>query len=89
MAYRLKNSDFKPFFGIFDEKVSDLWVYVREGIGVYFVVFSSGESVPGMEVVTEYLDGIDRRNGKGWDDGRWDDFCGKYCGNYRAICIGI
>lgn len=46
MAYRLKNSDFKPFFGIFDEKVSDLWVYVREGIGVYFVVFSSGESVP-------------------------------------------
>ena len=24
-----------------------LWVYVGEGIGVYFGVFSSGESVPG------------------------------------------
>lgn len=24
----------------------NLWVYVGDGIGVYFVVFSSGESVP-------------------------------------------
>ena len=46
MVYRLKNSDFKPFFGIFDEKVSDLWVYVGEGIWVYFGMFLSGESVP-------------------------------------------
>ena len=47
MSYRLKNSDFKPFLGIFNGKVSDLWVYVGEGIGVYFGIFSSGESVPG------------------------------------------
>lgn len=48
MIYRLKNSDFKPFFGIFDEKVSDLWVYVREGIGVYFGIFLSGKVCPGV-----------------------------------------
>lgn len=47
MVYRLKNSDFKPFFGIFDEKVSDLWVYVGDGIGVYFGIYLSRESVPG------------------------------------------
>ncbi len=47
MSYRLKNSDFKPFFGIFDGKVSDLLVYVGEGIGVYFWIFLSGKSVPG------------------------------------------
>ena len=46
MSYRLKNSDFKPFLGIFDGKVSDLLVYAREGIGVYFWIFSSGKSVP-------------------------------------------
>ena len=39
MSYRLKNSDFKPFLGIFDGKVSDLLVYVGEGIGVYFWIF--------------------------------------------------
>lgn len=46
MSYRLKNSDFKPFFGILEGKVNDLWVYVGEGIGVYFGIFLSGESVP-------------------------------------------
>ena len=46
MSYRLKNSDFKPFLGIFDKKVSDLWVYVGESIGVYFEVFLLGENVP-------------------------------------------
>lgn len=46
MSYRLKNSDFKPFFGIFDGKVSDLLVYVGEGIGVYFGIVLSGESIP-------------------------------------------
>ena len=46
MSYRLKNSDFKPFLGIFDEKVMNWWVCVGEGIGVCFGVFSSGESVP-------------------------------------------
>ena len=47
MSYRLKNSDFKPFLGILKGKVNDLWVYVREGIGVYFWIFLSGESIPG------------------------------------------
>lgn len=47
MSYRLKNSDFKPFLGILSGKMSDLWVHVREGIGVYFWIFLSGESVPG------------------------------------------
>lgn len=47
MSYRLKNSDFKPFLGFFDGKVSDLWVHVEEGIVVYFGMFLSGESVPG------------------------------------------
>ena len=46
MSYRLKNSDFKPFLGIFDGKMSDLQVYVGEGIGIYFEIFWSGESVP-------------------------------------------
>lgn len=49
------------------------WVYVGEGIGVYFGIFLSGESVPGVwleRVERECRDGIDRRNGKGWDDGR-------------------
>lgn len=50
MSYRLKNSDFKPFLGIFDRKVNDLWVHVGEGIGIYFGVISSGESVPGVGV---------------------------------------
>lgn len=62
MSYRLKNSDFKPFFGIFDGKVSDLLVYVGEGIGVYFWIFLSGKSVPGVgekriESVMECRDG--------------------------------
>ena len=48
MSHRLKNSDFKPFLGIFDGKMSDLLVYVREGIGVYFGIFLSGENVPGV-----------------------------------------
>jgi hypothetical protein len=43
----LKNSDFKPFLAIFNGKVNDLWVYVGDGIGVYFGMFLSGESVPG------------------------------------------
>nr|DAI12129.1 MAG TPA: hypothetical protein [Bacteriophage sp.] len=43
MSYRLKNSDFKPFLGIFDGKVSDLLVHVREGIGIYFGVFCQGK----------------------------------------------
>lgn len=47
MSHRLKNSDFKPFLGIFDRKVSDLWAHVGEGIGVYFWIFLAGESVPG------------------------------------------
>ena len=47
MSYRLKNSDFKPFLGISDGKMSDLLVYVGEGIGMYFGIFLSGESVPG------------------------------------------
>ena len=37
MSYRLKNSDFKLFLGIFDRKVNDLHVYVGEGIGIYFL----------------------------------------------------
>nr|DAZ60631.1 MAG TPA: hypothetical protein [Caudoviricetes sp.] len=48
-------------------------MYVGEGIVVYFGVFLSGKSVPGggeKRVERECLDGIDRRNGKGWDDGR-------------------
>ena len=47
MSYRLKNIDFKPFLDILDGKVSDLRVYVGEGIGLYFGVFLAGESVPG------------------------------------------
>lgn len=47
MSYRLKNSDFKPFLDILDGKVSDLRVYVRDGIEVYFGIFLSRESVPG------------------------------------------
>ena len=47
MSYRLKNSDFKPFLDVLEGKVRDLGVYVGEGVGIYFKVFSSGESVPG------------------------------------------
>lgn len=57
MSYRLKNSDFKPFFGILEE-ARDLWVYVGEGIVVHFGIFLSGESVPpgrGVEVPRDYL----------------------------------
>jgi hypothetical protein len=36
MSYRLKNSDFKSFLGILGWGMSDLWVYIGEGIGVYF-----------------------------------------------------
>lgn len=46
MSYRLKNSDFKPFLGILDGKMSDLWVYVGDGIWVYFGMFLLGRSVP-------------------------------------------
>ena len=46
MSYRLKNSNFKPFLGILEGEMSDLLVYVREGIGVYFGIFLSGESIP-------------------------------------------
>lgn len=46
MGYRLKNSDLKLFLGILSGKMSDLWVYVREGIGIYFGMFLSRESVP-------------------------------------------
>lgn len=37
MSYRLKNSDFKPFLGILNGKMSELWVYMGEGIGIYFL----------------------------------------------------
>lgn len=61
MSYRLKNSDFKPFLGILGRKMSDLWVYVREGIGVYFGIVLAGESVPRVweeiESVMECWDG--------------------------------
>lgn len=50
MSYRLKNSDFKPFLDILDGKVSDLRVYIEEGIGVYFRIFLSGKMYPGREV---------------------------------------
>ena len=50
MSYRLKNSDFKPFLDILDGKVSDLRVYIEEGIGVYFGIFLSGKMYPGREV---------------------------------------
>ena len=46
MSYRLKNSDFKLFLGIFDGKVRDLCVYVGDGIVVYFGIFLSGKSIP-------------------------------------------
>ena len=42
MSYRLKNSDFKPFLDILDGNVSDLRVYIEEGIGVYFGIFLLG-----------------------------------------------
>ena len=47
MGHRLKNSDFKTFLDVLEGKVRDSWVYVGEGIGVYFGIFLSGESVPG------------------------------------------
>lgn len=57
MSYRLKNSDFKPFLGIFDGKVSDLLVHVGEGIGIYFGVFCQGKMYPGRvgEALRNYL----------------------------------
>lgn len=58
MSYRLKNSDFKPFLDILNGKVSDLRVYIGEGIEVYFGVFLSGENVPRgreVEVSRNYL----------------------------------
>ena len=48
MSYRLKNSDFKPFLGVLEEKVRDLGAHVGEGIEVHFGMFLSGESVPGV-----------------------------------------
>ena len=48
-------------------------MYIGEGIGVYFGMILPGKSVPGVwleRVESECRDGIDRRNGKGWDDGR-------------------
>ena len=61
MSYRLKNSDFMPFLGIFDEKVSDSGVYAGEGTGIYLGMFSSGKNIPGVgtgvvgEVSRNYL----------------------------------
>lgn len=58
MSYRLKNSDFKPFLGILEGKVSDSGVYVGKGIGCVFWIFLSGESVPRVwvgEVSRNYL----------------------------------
>ena len=46
MSHRLKNSDFKPFLGIFYEKLIDLGAHVGEGIEVHFGMFLTGESVP-------------------------------------------
>lgn len=46
MNYRLKNSDFKPFLGIFYEKLRDLGAHVGEGIEVHFWMVLAGESVP-------------------------------------------
>nr|DAP27340.1 MAG TPA: hypothetical protein [Caudoviricetes sp.] len=43
MSYRLKNSDFKPFLCILSGKMSDLWVCIGEGIGVYFGMVLAGE----------------------------------------------
>lgn len=47
MSYRLKNSDFKPFLDILDGKVSDLRVYIEEGIGGVFWDIFIRENVPG------------------------------------------
>jgi hypothetical protein len=44
----LKNSDFKLFLGILERKVSDLWVYVGEGIWCIFWMILAGESIPGV-----------------------------------------
>ena len=68
IGYRLKNSDFKLFLGIFDGKVRDLCVYVGEGIVVYFGMVLSMESVPrgrGSRSVKKLF--IDRLGG----DGEW------------------
>ena len=46
MDHRLKNSVFRPFLCVLEGKVRDLGVYVGEGIGIYFGVFLSGESMP-------------------------------------------
>lgn len=66
MSYRLKNSDFKPFLGFLEGKVNDLWVYMGEGIGVYFGIFLSGKSIPRVggkriENWSNGLDGMERR----------------------------
>jgi hypothetical protein len=37
--------------------MSDLWVYVEEGIGIYFGVFCQGKMYPGREVGRE-CDGV-------------------------------
>lgn len=66
-------------------------MYIGEGIGVYFGMILPGKSVPGVwleRVESECRDGIDRKDEKGCDDGRVGNFCGKYCWNYCAICIG-
>ena len=62
MSYRLKNSDFKLFLGVFDRKVSDLYAHVGEGIDVHFGMFLSGKSVPGGRDRGRECDGV-----LGWD----------------------
>lgn len=42
----MKNSDFKPFLGIFDGKMSDLQVYVGKGIEVFLGYFCQGKVYP-------------------------------------------
>lgn len=42
-----------------------------------------GEERGIVESVIECWDGIDRRDEKGCNDGRWGDFCGNYC----AKCV--
>nr|DAH19793.1 MAG TPA: hypothetical protein [Caudoviricetes sp.] len=88
MVYRLKNSDFKPFLGILDRKVSDLWVYVGDGIWVYFwSIFIKGKCTRGgeemVESVIECRGGIDRRNEEIWEN-RMDWY---FCRNCCAKCI--
>lgn len=70
MSYRLKNSDFKTFLGILEGKVNDLWVYVGKGIGVYFGMVLSGESVPRVREKVESV--MECRDGIRWRLGRFD-----------------